>query len=129
MPALIKRIVDARLNFDQKIDVWGSGKATREFLYVEDAVEGIILAAERYNSIEPVNLGSSDEISIKNLVEIISEVVGYSGKINWDVTKPDGALRRKVDVSRATNEFGFTANTSLKKGIQTTVEWYINNIK
>lgn len=129
MPALIKRIVDAKKNNAKEIVIWGTGKATREFLYADDAAQGIILATERYDKLDPVNLGSGVEISIKRLVRLISEVVGYKGKIVWDDTKPDGVMRRKLNVSKAQKEFGFKSTTDLKKGILMTANWYIKNKK
>ncbi|OGL48218.1 MAG: GDP-fucose synthetase [Candidatus Schekmanbacteria bacterium RIFCSPHIGHO2_02_FULL_38_11] len=124
IPALIKKCVDAIKNKDSQITVWGTGKATREFLYAEDAAEGICLAAERYNKPEPVNLGAGFEISIKNLVELIAELSGFKGKIIWDKTKPDGQPRRCLDTTRAEREFGFKAKTNFEKGLEKTIEWY-----
>lgn len=109
------------------ITVWGTGKPTREFLYVEDAAEAIILAAERYNSPDPVNLGSGYEISIRDLVELIASLTGFRGNIIWDTTKPDGQPRRKLDTSRAEKEFGFKAKIPLEEGLQKTIDWYIKN--
>ena len=127
IPALIKKCVDAVENNDKEIVVWGTGKASREFLYVEDAVEGILLAAERYNSSEPVNIGSSFEITIKDLIEIIVKETGFTGEITWDTTKPDGQPRRKLDVSRAKKEFGFESQTSFEEGLRKTIAWYREN--
>lgn len=127
IPALIKKCVDAVENGDEEIVVWGTGKASREFLYVDDAVEGILLAAERHDSSKPVNIGSSFEITIKDLVDIIVKETGFSGKITWDATKPDGQPRRKLDVSRAKEEFGFESQTSFEEGLKTTIEWYRTN--
>ena len=127
MPALIKRIVDAKLDNTKEIVIWGTGKATREFLYITDAADGIIKATERYNKLDPVNLGSAQEISIKNLVALISKVVGYKGKIKWDTSKPDGAKRRKLDTTKAYKEFGFKAKTNLESGIKKTAQWYLQN--
>ncbi len=127
MPALIKRIVDAKTNNEREIIVWGTGKATREFLYVDDAARAIVLATERYDKLDSVNLGSSQEMPIKKLVAIICEVVGYKGKIIWDKTKPDGVMRRKLDVSKAYKEFGFKSKTNLREGIKKTVDWYVVN--
>lgn len=107
------------------ITVWGTGNATREFLYVEDAAEGIILAAERYNKSDPVNLGAGFEISIRDLVGLITKRTGFTGKIAWDTSKPDGQPRRKLDTSKAEKEFGFRATTQLEDGIKKTVDWYI----
>lgn len=127
IPALIKKCVDAVENNDKEIVVWGTGKASREFLYVDDAVEGILLAAERYNSSEPVNIGSSFEITIKDLIGIIVKETGFAGKITWDSTKPDGQPRRKLDVSRAKKEFGFESQTSFEEGLRKTIAWYREN--
>lgn len=124
IPALIKKFVDAEQNNEKEVVVWGTGTPTREFLYVEDAARGLLLAAERYNSAEPVNLGSSFEISIKELAETIKDVVGFTGKIVFDSSKPDGQPRRKLDVSRAEKEFGFVSEVSFKEGLAETVEWY-----
>jgi GDP-L-fucose synthase len=124
IPALIRRCFEAKGSRDPRIVVRGTGKATREFLYVEDAAEGILLAAERYNKPEPVNLGAGFEISIANLVEIIAKITGFEGEIAWDRTKPDGQPRRMLDTSRALIEFGFRANTSFEEGLKKTVHWY-----
>jgi GDP-L-fucose synthase len=127
IPALIKKCVDAVENNDQEIVVWGTGRASREFLYVDDAVEGILLASERYDSSEPVNIGSSFEITIKDLINIIVKETGFTGEIQWDTTKPDGQPRRKLDVSRAKNEFGFESQTSFEEGLKKTIAWYRDN--
>jgi GDP-L-fucose synthase len=127
IPALIKKCFDAIKEGKDEIVVWGTGKATREFLYVEDAAEGIILAAEKYNKSEPVNLGSGFEISIKDLAGMIAELTGFKGRIVWDKTKPDGQPRRYLDTIKAYKEFGFKAETSLEKGLKKVVEWYKNN--
>jgi GDP-L-fucose synthase len=124
IPALIKKCVDAIDNNDTEIVVWGDGSATREFLYVDDAAEGILLASEKYNSSEPVNIGSSFEISIKDLVELIAKHTGFKGSIVWDTTKPNGQPRRKLDVSRAKKEFGFSSHTTFDEGIKKTIYWY-----
>ena len=126
IPALIKKCVDAIDNRLDKIEVWGTGSATREFLYVDDAAEGIVLATELYDKSEPMNLGSGYEISIKDLVEMIGEETGFKGEIVWDATKPDGQPRRCLDVSRAKQEIGFTAKVGLREGIRLTVAWYRN---
>lgn len=126
IPALIKKFVEAMENNEKEVLVWGSGRATREFLYVKDAVEGILLACEKYDKSDPVNLGAGFEISIKDLAELIKETTGFKGKIVWDKTKPDGQPRRKLNTSRATKEFGFTAKTTFKSGLKETIEWYIN---
>jgi GDP-L-fucose synthase len=125
IPALIKKCVEAKEAGDDHIEVWGTGAASREFLYVDDAAEGILLAAEGYDSPEPVNLGANRETPIKELVETIVELVGFEGDIRWDTTKPDGQPRRGVDASRAHDEFGFTARTPLEDGLRTTIEWYL----
>lgn len=124
IPALIKKCVDAQERGDKTIEVWGDGSPTREFLYVDDAAEGILLAAERYNDSLPVNLGSSYEISIKQLVETITQLTGFTGKILWDTTKPNGQPRRKLDTSRAERAFGFRAKTDFTTGLAHTVAWY-----
>ena len=124
IPALIKKCTDAIENNEDKIFVWGTGKATREFLYVEDAAEGIVLATERYNKSDPVNIGAGFEISIKELVDLIVKLTGFKGKIVWDVTKPDGQPRRCLDTSRAEKEFGFKAETGFEDGLKRTIEWY-----
>lgn len=124
IPALIKKIFDAKESGDDYITVWGTGKATREFLYVEDAAEGIILATEKYNKSDPVNLGSGFEISIKALIELIAEISGFDGEIRWDTSKPDGQPRRCLDVSRAKEEFGFEARVDFREGLERTIEWY-----
>ena len=124
IPALIKKAFDAIDNNEKQMVVWGSGKPTREFLYVEDAAEGIVLATEKYSKAEPVNLGAGFEISINNLVELICEFTGFNGEIIWDITKPDGQPRRRLDTSRAKREFGFEARTDFKEGLLKTIEWY-----
>ena len=124
IPALIKKCFDATLNGDDEIVVWGTGKATREFIYVEDAAEGIVLAAERYNGNEPVNIGAGFEISIKELVELIVQLTGFDGRIVRDTTKPDGQPRRCLDTSRAEREFGFRAKYKFEEGLKRTIEWY-----
>jgi len=126
IPALIKRFVDATRKKQEEVVIWGTGKPTREFLYVEDAARAILLAAEKYNSGEPVNIGSSFEISIKDLAQTIKKVTGYQGKVVFDKTKPDGQPRRKLDVSRAKKEFGFESEVNFEQGLKKTVEWYEN---
>ena len=125
IPALIKKCIDAINNNDNQIIVWGTGKATREFLYVEDAAEGILLATEKYNKSEPVNLGAGFEISIKDLVKLIAKLTGFKGKIIWDTSKPDGQPRRCLDTSKAEKEFGFKAKTPFEEGLRKTIEWYV----
>ena len=124
IPALIRKCLEAKRRRDSNIEVWGDGSPTREFLYVEDAAEGICLAAERYNSSEPVNLGSGMEISVKDLVHIIKRMTGFTGEIVWDTTKPNGQPRRGLDTSRAEKSFGFRAKTSFEEGLRRTIEWY-----
>jgi len=124
IPALIKKCFDAKLSGADQIVAWGSGKPTREFLYVEDAARGIVLAMEKYDKPDPVNLGSGFEISIKSLVETIACHVGFRGDIIWDTAKPDGQPRRRLDTSRAEQEFGFRAKTDFDEGLRRTVEWY-----
>lgn len=125
IPALIKKCVDAKRNGESEIVVWGDGSPTREFIYVQDAAEGIVLAAERYNKSQPVNLGSAFEISIKDLAEMIARLAGFEGKIIWDTTKPNGQPRRKLDTRRAEKEFGFKSKTTFEQGLQQTIEWYL----
>lgn len=124
IPALIKKCVDAVERGESKIEVWGTGSATREFLYVDDAAEGIALAAEKYNGREPINLGSGHEISIRALVNLIAKGTGFGGEIAWDTTKPDGQPRRALDVSRAAELLGFRARTDFVEGLRRTIEWY-----
>jgi GDP-L-fucose synthase len=124
IPALIKKCVDARDSGQSSIEVWGTGSASREFLYVEDAARGIVLAAERYDGAEPVNLGVGAEITIRDLVQTITAVTGYRGEVRWDPTKPDGQPRRALDTSRARAEFSFTAGISFEEGLRNTVRWY-----
>ena len=128
IPALIKKFIEAKVDSLPEVVVWGSGKPTREFLYVEDAAEGIILATEKYNKPDPVNLGSAFEISIEDLAQTIAGIVGYNGIIVFDDTKPDGQPRRKLDVSRAEKEFRFLSKTNFEEGLKKTLAWYINNI-
>lgn len=125
IPALIKKFYEAKINNIPAVEVWGSGKATREFLYVEDCAEGIILATEHYNKTDPVNIGAGFEISIKDLAEKIKKLIGYTGNISWDTSKPDGQPRRCLDVTRAFNEFGFKAKINFDIGLEKTINWYI----
>jgi GDP-L-fucose synthase len=124
IPALIKKCIDAIQNNEEEIVVWGTGKATREFIYVEDAAEGIILATERYNHSDPVNIGAGFEISIQALVNLIVELTGFKGRIVLDKTKPDGQPRRMLDTTRAFSEFGFRAGTNFRNGLKKTIDWY-----
>jgi GDP-L-fucose synthase len=125
IPALIKKCVEAVDEGASRIEVWGDGTPTREFLYVEDAVEGVLLASERYNSSEPVNLGSGEEISIADLTREIAAIAGFRGRIEWDTSKPNGQPRRKLDTSRARERFGFESSTRFDEGLKRTVDWYI----
>jgi len=125
IPALIKKCIDAKESNDDHITVWGTGKASREFIYVEDVAEGIILATEKYEKPNPVNIGAGFEIKIKDLVELIAKLTGFKGKIVWDTTKPDGQPRRMLDTSKAEREFGFKAKTDFEKGLKNTIEWYL----
>jgi GDP-L-fucose synthase len=127
IPALIRKCVEARDRGDRAVSIWGTGAATREFLYVEDCADGILLAAERYDSSEPVNLGSGDEISIKDLATLIAKHTGFTGDLVWDATKPDGQPRRRLDTSRAKKAFGFEARVGFDEGLRRTVEWYEQN--
>ncbi len=124
IPALIKKCFEALERQADSIECWGTGRASREFLYVDDAAEGIVSAAARYAGAEPVNLGSGQEISIAELTELIAELVGFTGEIVWDISKPDGQPRRWLDTSRAEREFGFRAQTTLRDGLERTIEWY-----
>jgi len=124
IPALIKKFVDAQEQNASAVEVWGSGNATREFLYVEDATEGIILATERYQGAEPVNLGSGQEISIRDLATLIQTETGFTGQIIWNATKPDGQPRRALNTDRAAEFFGFRAQMDFKEGLRNTIEWY-----
>jgi len=124
IPALIRKFMEAKNRCEDEVVVWGTGKPTRGFLYVEDAAEGILLATEKYNKSEPVNLGSDLEISIKDLAELIAKFTGFKGKIIWDTSKPDGQPRRRLDTSRAEREFGFKAKMDFAEGLRKTIEWY-----
>jgi GDP-L-fucose synthase len=125
IPALIRKCIEANQPSNPPtLIAWGDGSPTREFLYVADAAEGIVLAAERYNSPEPVNLGSSFEISIKDLMETIARLTGFEGEIVWDTSKPNGQPRRKLDVSKAERYFGFKSHTPFEEGLKRAIEWY-----
>ncbi len=126
IPALIRKCVEARDSSAKSITVWGTGSATREFLYVDDAARAIVLAAERYDNPEPVNLGSSSEISIRDLVTLIAKLTEFKGEIVWDATKPDGQPRRKLNVDRARKEFGFESSVTFEEGLRDTIGWYEN---
>ena len=124
IPALIKKCIDAKLNNEKEIVVWGTGMVTREFLYVEDAAEAIMLATAAYNKSDPVNIGAGFEISIRDLVHLIAELTQFKGKIIWDETMPDGQPRRMLDTARALQEFGFRARTAFRDGLKKTIDWY-----
>src|SRR5579862_3228758 len=124
IPALIRKVVEAKRDGKDEIEVWGTGRATREFLYVDDCAEAIVLAAERYDGAEPVNIGAGFEISIKDLAELIVKLAGFKGRLRWDATKPDGQPRRCLDTGRAAREFGFKARTSFEEGLKRTIDSY-----
>jgi GDP-L-fucose synthase len=128
IPALIRKCHEAKLNNKPFVELWGDGSPTREFLYVTDAARGIVLAAENYDSSEPVNLGSGQEIAIRDLAELIAGLVGYTGEIRWDTSKPNGQPRRKLDTSRAQSSFDFQASVPLKDGLRETVNWYLASV-
>ncbi len=128
IPALILKFFDAKERGLPKVTAWGTGNPSREFLYVEDAARGIVMAAESYEKSDPVNLGSGEEISIRDLVHMIKEKVGYEGEVEWDTARPDGQPRRKLDVSKAREEFGFQSETPFKEGLHKTIEWYRENM-
>jgi GDP-L-fucose synthase len=127
IPALIRKCLEARSRKGKSITVWGDGSPTREFLYVEDAAEGILLASERYNEIEPVNLGSGSEIRVKDLVNLIAKLTGFEGEIFWDTSKPNGQPRRALDISCAQDYFGFKARMPFEEGLRRTIKWYLKN--
>ncbi len=127
IPALIDKFISAVKNNAKEVVVWGTGSVSREFLYVEDAAEAIILATEKYNKPEPVNIGAGFEIKIKDLVNLMAELTGFDGKIIWDTSKPDGQPRRCLDVSKAKKEFGFEAQTDFREGLTKTIDWYKSN--
>lgn len=127
IPAIIRKCIEAREAGDESITAWGTGDPTREFLYVKDAAEGILDATERYNSSDPVNLGSGEEISIRELVETVAEKTGFEGEIEWDTSKPDGQPRRRLETSRAKERFGWEASRSFAEGLQRTIDWYKEN--
>jgi GDP-L-fucose synthase len=127
IPALIKKCVDAINDRNDEIVVWGTGKPSREFIYAEDAAEAILMATEKYDKRDPVNIGAGFEITIKDLVDLIVKLTGFKGKVVWDTSKPDGQPRRRLDTSKAEKEFGFKAKTNFNEGLKKTVEWYKNN--
>lgn len=124
IPSLIKKCLEAKESGQDIVEVWGTGKATREFLNVKDAARGIVMAAQEYDAAEPVNLGSGQEISIQDLADLISELTGYEGEFRWNSNRPDGQPRRCLDVSRAFTNFGFRAEIGLREGLQETIAWY-----
>lgn len=124
IPALIRKFLEAKAQGKSSVSVWGTGKASREFLYVQDAADGILLAAEKYNKADPCNLGNSEEITIKDLAEVIRDLTDFRGELHWDSSRPDGQPKRRLDISRAAREFGFHAKTSLRDGLQKTLDWY-----
>jgi len=128
IPALIRKFIEVIEKNENEVVVWGTGKPTRGFLYVEDAAEGILLATEKYNKSDPVNLGTDLEISIKDLAELIAKVTGFKDKIKWDTNKPNGQPKRRLDISRAEQEFGFKAKMNFEEGLKRTIEWYKNNM-
>ena len=127
IPALIKKCVEAKEHGDDKVQVWGTGTASRDYLYADDAAEAIVLAAELRTSTEPINLGNNREVTIRETAETIARVVGFTGELVWDPSKPDGQPRRRVDASRAEHELGWHAHTDFEEGIRNTVEWYLAN--
>jgi GDP-L-fucose synthase len=129
IPALIRKCVEARERGDAEVVAWGSGSASREFLYVDDCAEGLLLALEKYDSPEPINLGNGREITIKDLTEMVARIAGFKGIIRWDSSKPDGQPRRCLDVSRAARELGFQAKTTLEDGLKKTVEWFEKHVE
>ncbi|MEY4731263.1 MAG: hypothetical protein RL681_209 [Candidatus Parcubacteria bacterium] len=129
IPALIRKFAEAKQSGAPSVLAWGTGRATREFLYAGDAAEAVVRAAERYDKSEPVNIGAGREISIKNLAELIAKLMDYNGEIRWDATKPDGQPRRMLDTTRAEKEFGFKAKTDFEKGLKKTTEWYLANVQ
>jgi GDP-L-fucose synthase len=124
IPALVRKCLEAAESDAREIEVWGTGKASREFLYVDDCAEAIVLAAQRFDGAEPVNLGVGSEITIRALIELIAELTGFKGKLVWNSDKPDGQPRRCLDVSRAEREFGFRAKTDFRDGLRRTIDWY-----
>jgi GDP-L-fucose synthase len=128
IPALIRKCVEARGKGESSIEVWGDGSPTREFLYVEDAAEGILLATENYDISDPVNLGSGEEISIRDLADMIARLAGFDGKLVWDTSQPNGQPRRSLDTSKAEARFGFKAQTRLEEGLRRTIEWYKSRV-
>jgi len=129
IPALIRKMVEAARSGEREVVLWGDGSPTREFLYVDDCAEAILLAAERYDGPEPVNIGTGSEISIRELAELVAELTGYEGELVWDTSKPNGQPRRRLDTSRAERLFGFRAKISLREGLERTVAWYQESVR
>ena len=129
IPALIRKMVEAQERGEREVVLWGDGSPTREFLYVDDCAEGIVLAAQRYDGAEPVNLGTGEEISIRDLAELVAELTGFEGELVWDTSKPNGQPRRKLETSRAEELFGFRAKTTLREGLERTVDWYVSETR
>lgn len=127
IPAMIRKFIEAKERGDKEVVLWGDGSPTREFLYVEDAADGIIACAERYDSEDPVNLGSGEEIAIRDLAAVVARHAGYGGTIRWDTTKPNGQPRRKLDTSRARERFGWTSKTRFEDGLRATIDWYVTS--
>jgi len=127
IPALIRKMVEAKEKNRNTVQIWGTGKASREFLYVEDAAKGILLAAEKYEKSDPINLGTGREVTIKELVNLIADLTGFNGELKWDTSKPDGQPRRSLDTSKALREFGFKAKTNLEDGLKKTIKWFKAN--
>ena len=127
IPALIKKVADAKSAGAPFVELWGTGQASRGFVHVDDAAQGIMMATQTYDKSEPVNIGSDIEITIKDLIQMIMKIMNYEGEVRWDTTKPDGQPRRGLDVSRAQKEFGFVAKTPFEKGLKETIEWYLKN--
>ena len=125
IPALIRKFIEAKERGEERVVAWGTGRASREFLYVDDAAEGIVRATELYDGAEPVNLGSGQEITIANLTRLIARLCDYEGEIVWDTGRPDGQPKRQLDVSRARSAFGFEATTGFEDGLQRTIDWYL----
>lgn len=128
IPAIIRKCMDAIKNGDKSITLWGTGNVTREFIFVSDAAEGIVLSTEKYDESNPVNIGSGIEITIKELANTIKQLTGFNGEIIWDHSKPDGQPRRKLDTQLAESKFGFVAQTDLNTGLKETIKWYIENM-
>jgi GDP-L-fucose synthase len=128
IPALIRKFIEARTSESNTVTVWGTGNASREFLYVDDAAEGIVLAAEGYEKADPVNLGTGKEVTIRDLVNLIARLTKFGGRVRWDTSKPDGQPRRMLDTSRAWKEFGFRAQIDLEEGLRRTIDWYQRSI-